>query len=236
MAKRGRSESVSARECPVCLEALTMRGARTETRPFQCEHSLCRSCNEHMARTDDRRCPQCRAPRIGMSHAEAEPLPDRNHDLPFMDGVAVLETPDELNAFATRINALSQSLAAGMYGQPPGARRPNTGHVMRFPVQPPAELTAVPGGNAWPDLPPPGEIIQQSFSSHPSLSINGAIDPDLARTLEAIGALPTDVIQALLDVPDVSIPQWHAMREQQAPPQPRARRSTPRRNRAQRIA
>ena len=33
-----------------------------------------------------------------------------------------------------------------------------------------------------------------------------------AHTLQAIGALPTDVISALLNVPDVSLRQWHVIR------------------------
>ena len=75
MAKRVGSAGVTA-ECGICYSSMP---ARTETRPFQCNHSICTTCDRRMQGVDDNRCPTCRQPRQGMSAAEAEPPPDRNY-------------------------------------------------------------------------------------------------------------------------------------------------------------
>ena len=55
-------------ECPVCLEAIEQPQF-----PFECGHHLCRNCSRRMSQTDLHRCPTCRAPRVGMTAAQAAP-------------------------------------------------------------------------------------------------------------------------------------------------------------------
>ena len=77
------------RDCVVCMESMQQRGPRTEIHPFQCAHSICRTCDANMARRDLNRCPTCRTPRRGMSASEAEPIPDPALDepLPVFHGI-----------------------------------------------------------------------------------------------------------------------------------------------------
>lgn len=221
MSKRARGQSTGplggsppgAPECPVCFETMTRRGPLTQTRPFQCGHSICKTCDARMVQTDDRRCPTCRTARIGMSQADAEPLPDRNHDLPSMEGV-MEGIPEDLQSFVQAFG--SQSLAAGRYGLPPGARfrRPNTGHIMHFPIQPPG---------AWGEL--DHERIVFNAPGDAEAANSNAIPHDLLQGMEDIervrAALTTSVphhlVDALLNLPDTpTMHEWEALRH--APP------------------
>jgi len=63
-------------QCPVCLE-------QTD-RPlfsFQCGHPLCHGCSRRMAQANLNRCPTCRAPRDGMTEAQAAPSEDSIGDV-----------------------------------------------------------------------------------------------------------------------------------------------------------
>jgi len=218
MAKRVGSAGVTA-ECGICYSSMP---ARTETRPFQCNHSICTTCDRRMQGVDDNRCPTCRRPRQGMSAAEAEPPPDRNFSMPSVEDTLPPDVWQDLIDFGEQAaQYAAQTLRAGGYGLPPGARnrrqnaraapyqRPNTGYVMRFPVNPPGE---------W------GEREQEVASEMQEDQRDGFVAGGLpgglplrvtmadAHTLQAIGALPTDVISALLNVPDVSLHQWHVIR------------------------
>lgn len=84
MPARGATGTAPPHECPVCLESFVVRrarqrGVRTGDFFFQCAtHPLCHECDDQMRATHDLRCPVCRAPRLGISAADAEPPPDRN--------------------------------------------------------------------------------------------------------------------------------------------------------------
>ena len=55
-------------ECPVCMEATTQPQF-----PFSCGHPVCRNCSRRMSLSELHRCPTCRAPREGMTAAQAAP-------------------------------------------------------------------------------------------------------------------------------------------------------------------
>ena len=115
----------------------------------------------------------------------------------------------------------TQTLRAGGYGLPPGARnrlqnarvvpynRPDTGYAIRFPVNPPGE---------WGDR--EQEVASEVREDERNGFLTGGFLGELpvrvttadAHTLQAMGALPSDVISALLNVPDVSLRQWHVIR------------------------
>lgn len=217
MAKRTRSveHEETARECPICYTGIS---ARTEARPFQCDHGLCQTCSTRMREESDHRCPECRAPRRGMSPAEAEPDPNRNHTeqnildifsgfLPavesYLGNLENLEIPGELAAFAAAqgLALPGGTGAAGGYGQPPGRRpfrRPNTGHLMFFPHETPTDHDPSP--------PPHG------FGSV-AVPLSGGSsrerEREQAHTLVAVGAVPAEIVNALFNVPEVSITEWH---------------------------
>ena len=224
MAKRGGSAGATA-ECGICYSSMP---ARTETRPFQCSHSICATCDRRMQGVDDNRCPTCRQPRQGMSAAEAEPPPDRNFSMPSIEDTLPPEVLQSLIDFGEQAaQYAAQTLRAGGYGLPPGARnrrqdarampyqRPDTGYVMRFPINPPGE---------W------GEREQEVASEVQEDERDRLVTGDFmgglpvrvttadAHTLQAMGALPTDVISALLNVPDVPLRQWHVIRTQRRVP------------------
>lgn len=232
MAKRANGRSVSsvrAPDCPVCYERMTRSGALTETRPFQCEHAICNTCDQQMRRGDDCRCPVCRAPRHGMSAAQAEPPPERNHALPSMDDMLPLDLMHEFLEFGDEAApSTTGSLAAGAYGLPPSMRlrrqasrgtpyqRPNTGYTMRFPVEPVGRWGD--GGNAGADEIAPVAEAQQGQRELFGEFMGGipveveAVD---ALTLSTMGVMPAEVVDALLNVPNVSLNEWHEMRARQ---------------------
>ena len=55
-------------ECPVCMEATAQPQF-----PFSCGHPICRICSRRMSLSELHRCPTCRAPREGMTAAQAAP-------------------------------------------------------------------------------------------------------------------------------------------------------------------
>lgn len=206
MSKRTRNErqtAVVARQCPICYSEM---GARTQIRPFQCSHALCNSCDTHMRRVSDHRCPECRAPRRGMSREDAEPPPDRNHGDPVLEALydsSALAELGQLAELASEIARVSRmSHVAGRYFRRPGRggrtappatrTRPQTGHIIVFPASPPVEL-AEPRA-AEPRLPE-------------GLLAAGLSDAQ-ARTLIALQVVPSEALHGLLNVPDVSIAQF----------------------------
>lgn len=196
MRKRGRSSSgASAQgslECPICYDALC---ARTEKRPFQCDHALCVTCHTRMLDEEDNRCPECRAPRVGLSREQAEPSPSRNHPPPTLDDLVADMPPalrDMLDLMNDQANSQPRGFASGVahgYGLPPG-HRPNTGHTVFFAVQTPTD---------W--APNQRERAQ-----------------DAVRTLVASSTFPREAIEGLLNVPEVPLDEWHRrfVRGQQA--------------------
>jgi hypothetical protein len=160
-----------------------------------------------------------------MTAAEAEPPPERNHLPPSIDDMMPLEMVQEFlelddlgGSFATG------SLAAGVYGAPPGMRpraragratpyhRPNTGYVMRFPVEPAGQWGEV-GHEA---VPAGGETREHQGEFMGGLAVHvEAVDALTLHTMGDVGAMPAEVVNALLNVPNVSLSQWHAMRTRQ---------------------
>lgn len=195
-----RSGTGEEADCPVCLEKF---GARTQTQPFQCFHVFCRSCDRGMQRTSDNRCPVCRCPRRGMSREEAEPDPTRNHDPPSIDEVL----PQEFAEALQNITQQALSFATQAYGRRPrGAQvvvhRPDTGHVMFFRHEPPVDADA------------------ESTSGQAALVVDetadqagGRLTAEQARTFASILGVEADALQALLNVPEVSVHEWRRMRE-----------------------
>ena len=195
-----RSGAGEEAECPVCLEKF---GERTQTQPFQCSHLFCRSCDRGMKRTSDNRCPVCRCPRRGMSREEAEPDPTRNHDPPSIDEVL----PQEFAEALQNITHQALSFATRSYGRRPrGAQvvvhRPDTGHVMFFRHEPPVDADA------------------ESTSGQAALVVDetadqagGRLTAEQARTFASILGVEADALQALLNVPEVSVHEWRRMRE-----------------------
>lgn len=76
---------------------------------FACAaHQICHSCDARMRAADDRRCPICRAPRLGLTVEEAEPAADRNAPSPVPFG-------DLRSAFHWFVESGAQpQLAAGL--------------------------------------------------------------------------------------------------------------------------
>ena len=237
--KRTRSE-MGVQECPICYVELS---ARTKTRPFQCDHGLCRSCAERMHQESDHRCPECRAPRRGMSREEAEPPPDRNADPLTMDMTSLLQLDvgqemQEMQAFHERIASLTR--AAGGYGLAPGRRRPQTGHVMFFPTQeatPLSGLDGLDGLDGLEDLHSINEMVQRTLFGEgvsqrrlPSDLANaalmqargGAAAAQMERTVAAMqSSLAAPLVEALLNLPsNPSLTQWHALRVPPPAPAP----------------
>lgn len=217
MAKRARGESASRpqegqEECPICYKRLS---ARTEMHAFQCDHALCNTCHARLIREGDHRCPTCRAPRIGLTRAEAEPHPDRNHEETFGEVLMGMGVEVDPAAFTELV---SHSLGAGPYGA-----RPNTGHVMFFPTDNLASLLQQP----TPQAPVPRSERQRRS--------NGPAPPDhlrdmtqaaqaQVRTLEFLNSdAALAAVQALLDVPNVPLAEWHALTGRVAAPAARRR-------------
>lgn len=190
--------------CPVCLERI-----RTQMEPFQCDHVLCRTCDNTMKQTSDNRCPVCRAPRRGMSREQAQPDPDRNRDPHDVD-VLLPEQFDPMMEIANGV----LSFAAGLYGdlgrrtgrftQVSGRAvlRPNTGHIIFFQNQAPVDAVDAVG---------PPLVVDEAQANGPA----GRISDQQARTFASILGVDADALQALLSVPEVSIHEWQRMRENQ---------------------
>lgn len=179
-----------------------------------------------------------------MSRAEAEPPPNRNREEPtlqdFMEWLpndAEGATLQQLFGLAQDMAQFSSTVNSSGYGQLPGRRvrhippitRPQTGHVVFFPVQPPTSLGRAlgpqePEDSAEDALPIPG---------HPNLiaellTPGQGLTAEQLRTLTAIQAMPQDALQALLNVPDVPLAQWHlTMRTATAPASRRPARRGP---------
>ena len=203
--KRERGEK---QECPVCYEAITRR---TEARPFSCDHLMCQTCDRRMRQSDDNRCPTCRAPRMGMTREQAEPPADRNHDPPELEMPLI-----GFEHYAVPMPGLT--MATGSYG---GRRfaRPNTGHIMHFPIETPQEILDFGRsmglteedirGPRGLQLPP---AVMPTRMPHDILGTGLAqLQGAAGHTLTAMqSTLPADMINALLNLPDVpSLQEWH---------------------------
>lgn len=205
MRKRRHTAGPSERdavECPICYSTLT---ARTEKRPFQCNHVMCATCHARMLDEDDHRCPECRAPRVGFSRDEAEPDPARNHVPPTLDDL-IADMPPGLRDMLELMNdpsAQPPNMASGAargYGLPPGPR-PNTGHAMFFAVQPPTDWAPNPRERAASDTRMPVDLLGSAN-----------LPQGLAHTLIAMNAIPEEAISGLLNIPEVPLEEWHRQR------------------------
>ena len=167
-----------------------------------------------------------------MSRAEAEPAPDRNASEPSIDDVLAMHWEQMQGMFHPMVESGppdllqfvqgSATINAGGYGVRPGrglrgarralappalTQRPQTGHIVLFPVDPPSAPPPPVGLMDGPGIPP--EVMQAALEE----------GLDEARTVDqlmAMQALPFDAIQALMNVPDVPLPQWHLIRERAA--------------------
>jgi len=84
MARAAGQRTREPEDCPICCERIVFSsqrgvGVRTGGFFFACAaHPICDECDGAMRAADDRRCPVCRAPRLGLTAEEAEPPADRN--------------------------------------------------------------------------------------------------------------------------------------------------------------
>lgn len=219
----GPSESGGRELCPVCFDAIT---ARTKTNPFGCDHSVCIACHKRLIEMDDHRCPTCRAPRLGMSVAEAEPPPDRNHSYETAFEGMPMELPRELEEFigahAHVFTHAARGYGLGAGARQPGRRRgpvvsrPDTGYAMFFPVQRPTE----------PD--DTQEVPQFTGRAVPATLLHDSGVGEEAHTLAALSAVvPHSLVQALLNLPEMpTLNQWHLVRQRQTGGRSRGRSPT----------
>lgn len=141
-----------------------------------------------------------------MSREEAEPDPNRNHEPP--DTSVVL--PEEFTQALQEITSQALSFAAGRYGRRPrGAQvvlhRPDTGHVMFFRHEPPvdADAESTPGQAAL--------VVDEQGDQAGGPA--GRLTDEQARTFASILGVEAEALQALLNVPEVSVHEWRRMRE-----------------------
>lgn len=201
------SGPVSDNDCPICFEAFTARGERTMARPFQCAHPICRSCDHRMCHQEDNRCPTCRAPRKGFTAAQAEPPADRFG--PTMEELLRESLPPELQglfangAFADRLMEHTSALA----------RQRGTQQTILFQVQSPVEWGAMPHEIA--QQVDDRVLIERADTSEtpqdPSRVHLVPLGRGLGRGLgsrELTGRMPGHLVEALVNVPSVSLAEW----------------------------
>lgn len=139
-----------------------------------------------------------------MSREEAEPDPTRNHDPPDV----VL--PQEFAEALQEITSQALSFATGMYGRRPrGAQvvvhRPETGHVMFFRHEAPADADS----GSTPDQ---AALVLDERGDQAG-GPGGRLTDEQARTFASILGVEADALQALLNVPEISVHEWRRMRE-----------------------
>ena len=201
------SSSTEPTECPVCFEALATRGPRTEVRPFQCMHAICRRCDHQMVQRNQNRCPTCRRPRNGMTVEEAEPPPDPGLAPP---GASAYHSLGPTTFFAFPYRTGSGGRGGGR-GVGRGGR-----HAGRHTGQSPLPLPPPP--------PPPPRApraprmdrqtvrsVLQSLLSH--VAREGRDSGSGATHVLVTHVMPGHLIDALVDHPSASIAEWNAMRE-----------------------
>ena len=191
MAKRSREAGQA--ECPVCLEPFGGT-ARTQTRAsvasFQCDHRFCRACDARLLEHQDHRCPVCRAARRGMTEQQAEPRADRN-----------AADPADMLVNELMAQGFEPLLQRGPDGQ---LQRPETGHIMIFPIDRSGEgqfsIPAQVAGHL-----PPNQTVTTSLT-------------DLREML------PPGLADALLDLPSVSLVEWRSLARNRRVAAPRGAR------------
>lgn len=177
-----------------------------------------------------------------MTTAQAEPPPERNHAPPSVDDMLSLDVMQEFLEFGDQaVSFATGSLAAGSYGMPLGIRprsqrvrgtpyqRPNSGYVMRFPVEPIGH---------WDEG--DSDIVQDTAARDQAGEFMGGLQVQIeavdALTFNAMGAMPAEVVNALLNVPSVPLGQWHEMRARQRAQSAQRGQATPRSQRGARPA
>lgn len=179
---------------------------------FECGHLLCSTCDRAMQTASDHRCPVCRAPRCGMSAREAEPPPDRNVPPPARAGElweAVMHNGLELEAMLRATRGTEQR--------------------MRFPIQPPVELSMAQHlasmGHSEPEPLVPGRqftermrrAIEQAISSGPSSQAAQDALWEARRTFAMMEHHPgADLLDALVNLPDADLQRWRELRRRPA--------------------
>jgi len=170
-----------------------------------------------------------------MSREEAEPPADRNHDNHF--GIMEQLFPVQDDVFALSHAELfsdgPSSFASGQYGFAPGfrvqrrSRRVNpyptqeTTTVLRFPVQPPGQ---------WGELEREHVASQEGATFTEDASQGGVftqVEQTQLDTLTAIGAVSSEIVSALLNIPDMGLGDWHEMRARHRANRARARAPRP---------
>jgi hypothetical protein len=218
-------------DCPICFEAYRARSERTMTRPFQCTHTICRSCDHRMRGQEDNRCPTCRAPRQGFTAAQAEPPADRFG--PSIEEMLQESLPPELQglftdgAFADRLIEHARLLAH----QRAGAQQ-----TLVFHVQSPVEWGAMPHEIAHHVA---GDALLERATEQESPRVHAGPRGRGVGERELTGMIPRHLVEAIIDVPSVSLAEWrrrvgHGARhgtQRDAPPtaQPQSRPAQPRR-------
>ena len=184
-----------------------------------------------------------------MTAAQAEPPPERNHPLPSVEDFLPSDVVQDLLEFGEQAAAVAAgTLRARGYGQLPGPgprtvarrltpyHRPSTGYVMRFPVEPPGEW-----GDRDNELAP--AVASPRHTQEDPEEFMGGFAGGLpvhvattdAHTLQAVGAMSLELAEALLNLPDVPLSEWHALHSRhRAPRRPGAAREQPGQRRARR--
>ena len=199
--------------CPVCMEALGEGGRRTRGRrapsfgfPFDCGHPLCDTCDASMRSVDDRRCPVCRAPREGVSAADAEPSPTRNAlPMELMDDVGF----DIGDAFSV---GMLTGAARALRRQRPSAHalrraRGSDRRSIFFPTQPPIDARRMQRGIAGPR----GARAIEHAALQARLALLAAHE-ELSEDANLQGPFPTELLQQLLNVPQHPLTAWRRAR------------------------
>ena len=215
-------------ECPVCMEPYP-RAARTEAslgvRSFQCDHALCRTCDARLKASDDHRCPTCRAPRKGMTAAQAEPRRDRNAPEPNPEDFGLGEFfrfPQAFGGGMAGVAGMGFAMGVGPYGLSPEQmqlmRSRGTTRTIFFPsvaptVAPPPVSHTAHMHEAQADA---------EFDAEFESVFGDVVDWDAAReaererertrrTVEHLG-VPQEFLDALSDFPSVSHAHWNHIR------------------------
>ena len=228
--QRAMDQQTMEEECPVCMEPYP-RSARTETRlgvrSFQCEHALCRTCDGRLRTQNDHRCPTCRAPRKGMTAAQAEPPRDRNAPEPDDLGLSDFFRQEGFGGDMAGVAGMGISMGFGPYGigaeQLALMRSRGRSRTIFFPSVPPIEAQPpAPRSDDDSEYDLLEGVIYEVERFHAARrdTREGAQQRTHAQqTLEHLG-ISREMMQAFCDLPGTSNARWQRIRAH-----PRTRRT-----------